>query len=221
MQKVLIIGDSSALPREEICFDKTYYAQLKANNIIIESSAVANNNSYKINCNLEAFMHYGYNANVVILNYGIVDVYPRPYPNKIYRLLACVGLLHYVDKFLKKTKLYYRLGDFFNFKEVNFNQFNKYTESIVQKLLDKDIKKILIIGILKPSKVLLNSKNVNKEVILYNSVFKELSYKYQEVHYIDIYSDSNEDFSIWDGYHYSEIAFNYLSKKIEKLIIND
>jgi len=222
MCKVLIIGDSSVLPREELSLLKTFYSQIKSKmNIDIENSSVSNNNSYNIYTNLKAFMLHGYTPDTVILNYGIVDVFPRPYPNKIYRLLSCTGLLPQIDKILKKTKLYYKLGDLFNFKEVKLRNFKIYSEGIVQKLLDENVKKILIIGIIKPSKILLNSKTIKSEVISYNMVYKDLAQKYEEVHYIDIYNDTNEDFTIWDGYHYSEVASDYLAKQIEKLIRND
>lgn len=220
MRKVLIIGDSSVLSREEIPFDNTYYGILKENNTI-ENAAITNNCSYQIYKNLDAFMLYGYNPNIVILNYGIVDVFPRPYPNKLYKLMACTGLLKYIDKFLKKTKLYYKLGDYFNFKEVSLEKFEQNSKNIIKKLLEKNVEKIIIIGIIKPYKILLNSKNIHREVELYNNVFLKLSQKYHEVKYIDIYNDSTEDFTIWDGYHYSKIASKYLADKIEELIKND
>ena len=219
MKKILIIGDSSSLPREDIIFNSTYYAILKKK-YNIENSAVTNNVSYKIYNDLEPFTLYGYNPDIVVLNYGIVDVYPRPYPNIIYRFLACSGLLSYIDKFLKKTKLYYKLGDFFNFKEVSLDKFGFYSNGIIEKLLDKDVKKIIIIGIIKPYKILLNSKKVDSEIQKYNAIFKNIANNFKKVEYIDIYNDSNEDFTIWDGYHYSEKASLYLANKIEN-IIND
>lgn len=222
MKKILIIGDSSAVPRKEVFFNKTYYSLIKSlANSNIESSAKTNITSYEINLNLEAFMLYGYKPDVIILNYGIVDVYPRPYPNKVYKLLACLGLLRHIDKILKKTKLYYKLGDFFKFQEVNIKNFEIYTESIIKKLLMNNVEKIIIIGIIKPYKILLKSKIADSEIIKYNNVYKKLAKKYSEVKYIDIYNDSTEDFTIWDGYHYSEKSSQYLADKIENLVLND
>jgi len=220
MSKVLIIGDSSALPRENISFKNTYYSGLKKY-IETENSAVTNNTSYQIYTDLESFMLYGYRPNNVILNYGIVDVYPRPYPNIVYRLLSCSGLLPKVDTFLKRTNLYYKLGSLFKFKEVDINSFERYSEGIIQKLLAKEVKTIIIIGIIKPYRVLLKSSIIDKEVILYNNVFKKLAKKYDNVSYIDIYSDSDEEFTIWDGYHYSKKASDYLVEKIKKIVLND
>jgi hypothetical protein len=220
MCKSIIIGDSSALPREDTSFNNTYYAML-SKNLKIENSAIVNNNSYKIFVDLEAFLLYGYDPDVVILNYGIVDAYPRPYPNKIYRLLACSGLLPYVDKFLKRTKLYYKIGDIFNFKEVPLKKFEYYTEGIIKKLLLKKVNKIIIIGIMRPYKILRNSKIADRNIKLYNSVYREMAKRYTEVVYIDIYNDSDKDFTIWDGYHYSKKASLYLAEKIENLIKND
>jgi len=223
MKKILIIGDSSVPPREETDYSASYSTLLKnaLPNYRVEAFAMTGNNSRRIYYALDASMLYGYNPNMVILNYGIVDVFPRPYPNTMYRFLTCSGLLKYVDKFLKKTKLYYKLGDYFNFKEVPLKEFEQNSENIIKKLLDKNVQRIIIIGIIKPYRILLNSKNVNKEVILYNSVYIKLSQKYPEVKYVDIYSDASEDFTIWDGYHYSDLASNYLANKIEKLIVDD
>jgi len=217
MYKMLIIGDSSSLPRIELEYYSTFYAKLKSM-YEVETTAKTNNNSYKIYTDIESLTLYGFNPIVVILNYGIVDVFPRPYPNVIYRFLSCSGLLPYIDKFLKKTKLYYRLGDFFNFKEVPLDKFEFYSHGIIKKLLDKKVEKIIVIGIIRPYKVLLNSKKVDREIQKYNEVFKNLSHNFKEVEYIDIYSASDEDFTIWDGYHYSEKASKYIAEEIAKLL---
>ena len=223
MHKVLIIGDSSTLPREEVIFSKTYYYELKKRNpsFTIENEGITNNTSYKIDTDLESFMLHGYNPDIVILNYGIVDVYPRPYPNSLYRLLVCTGLLPYVDKVLKSTNFYYRLGDLLGFKEVKLKNFEKYSNNIIKKLLERNVKKIIIISIIQPSKILLKSRSIKREVPLYNNIFTLLSDKYKEVNYIDIYNDMDEDFTTWDGYHYTEKASHYLTEKIEELINND
>ena len=219
MKKVLIIGDSSVPPREELSYENTYTAQLrKLDNCIVEVSAKTGNNSRNIYIDIEPFTLYGFNPDVVILNYGIVDVFPRPYPNMIYRLLSCSGLLPYVDQFFKKTKLYYRLGNLFNFKEVCYEDFAKYSEGILQKLLEKNVGQIIIVGIIRPYKVLLNSKRVDRDIQRYNDVLETLSFKYKEIDYIDIYSDATEDFTIWDGYHYSKKASDYLANKLKKCI---
>jgi len=112
--------------------------------------------------------------------------------------------------------LYYKLGSLFKFKEVKLNDFESYSEGITKKLLEKEVEKIIIIGIIKPYRVLLKSSIIDNEVVLYNNVFQKLTKKYDNVFYIDIYNDSDEDFTIWDGYHYSEKASNYLVDKIKK-----
>lgn len=220
MNKILILGDSSIPPREELSYDKTYSSMLKKeySDVNIEVYGKTGNNSKWINSDLDAFMLYGYNPNIVILNYGIVDVYPRPYPNMIYRLFSCTGFLPYIDQFLKKTKLYYKMGDLFNFKEVSVDKFEVYSQRIIQRLLDKKVKKIIIIGIIKPYKILLRSKKVEKEVVMYNQVFQALALRYEEVNYIDMYNESDEEFTIWDGYHYSAKASVYLASKIKKIL---
>lgn len=224
MKRILFIGDSSIPPRIETKYDKTYMSLLKDKmdkDYKIEVYAKTGNNSKQISTKLEAFMLYDYNPNIVVLNYGIVDVFPRPYPMFVYRFLSCSGLVTYVNKFLKKTKLYYKFGNIFNFKETDIDNFKIYSENIVKKLLDKKVEKIIIIGIIKPYKILLNSKNIDREILLYNEVYENISEKYEEVKYIDIYNHSSEDFTVWDGYHYSEKGSAYLAEEIERLIKND
>jgi len=228
MKKILFIGDSSLLARKEVAHKNIYTTLIKnklSQEYTIEISGKTKNNSKEVFVNLESFMLYGYTPDIVILNYGIVDVFPRPYPHKLYKLLGCLGLLSMVDKILKKTKLYYKLGDLFNFKEVNINKFKIYNENIIKKLLDeKDgrrVHKIIVVGIIKPYRGLNKSKNIDREIKLYNEVYKELATQYEEVHYIDIYNDSTEDYTIWDGYHYSGNASEYLANKIELCIKDD
>jgi lysophospholipase L1-like esterase len=223
LDKILIMGDSSIPPREELRYENTYSSKLKKKltNAKVEVSAKTGTSSKKLFAGIEAFLLYGYDPDVVILNYGIVDVYPRPYPNIVYRFLACSGLGTYVDKVLKKSGLYYKIGDLFNFKEVSQKKFQYYSNAIVQKILENKTKKIIFIGIIKPFRGLLKSKNIDKEVIAYNKILKGLSEVYKEVHYIDMYDISDEDFTIWDGYHYSEKASDYLVDKITHLIEND
>ncbi len=219
-QKILLIGDSSLLPREELPYTKTYPYLLKAllSTSKIEMVGVSNNTSKKIALGIEPYTLYGFNPDTVILNYGIADVYPRPYPNWMDRLLACSGLQKYCDRFLKKTKLYYLLGDWFGYSSVPLDQFHTYSHDIVTQLFQQGVKKIIFVGIIRPSKILLYSKTVNQKIKLYNQIFQSLADSNKSIFYIDIYHDADETFSIWDGYHYSEIASDYLLQKISKLI---
>lgn len=220
-QKILFIGDSSSLSRKEVPYESIYPTLLKrklSKKYMIETYGKPRNTSKEIYTNLEAFMLYGYNPDIVVLNYGIVDVYPRPYPRKIYKILQCLGLLSYLDKILKGLGIYYKMSDMTNFKEVNKVEFQFYSEGIIKKLLDKKVKKVIIIGVIKPYRSLLKSKKADSEIRCYNDIFYNCMKKYKEVRYIDIYADSKEDFTIWDGYHYSEKASMYLANKIEKAL---
>ena len=87
-QKILFIGDSSSLPRKEVPYESIYPSLLKRRlnkKYMIETYGKPRNTSKEIYTNLDAFMLHGYNPDIVILNYGIVDAYPRPYPYKIYK----------------------------------------------------------------------------------------------------------------------------------------
>jgi hypothetical protein len=108
-----------------------------------------------------------------------------------------------------------------NFKEVNVNDFKENSEKIIQTLLEKGVKKILVCGIIKPDKVLLKSKNIEREVMQYNEVLQVLSTVFKEMFYIDMFDVSDEEFTIWDGYHYSEKASIYIANRIEDIINHD
>lgn len=216
IQKLLLIGDSSLLPREELTYIKTYPYILKRLLLdsAIETVGITNNTSKKIALGIEPYTLYGFNPDIVILNYGIADVYPRPYPNWINRLLTCSGLHKYVDIFLKKTRLYYHLGDWFGYCAISYHDFQYYSEKIVSKLLKKGVQKIVFIGIIRPSKILLHSKTVDQKIQHYNGVFQSLSKQHENIIYIDMYNDTDDTFTIWDGYHYNEKASEYLVEKI-------
>lgn len=214
--RVIIIGDSSIPPRVELPYSKTYTTLLKNRhiNMNMEIVAITGNTSKKIALGIEPYTLYGFNPHTVILNYGIADVYPRPYPNWMNRLLACSGLQAYMDAFLKKTKLYYLLGDWFGYCAVPYNHFQRYSEEIVDQLLQKGVQKIVFIGIIRPSKILLHSKTVDEKIQHYNGVFQSLAQQYATIDYIDIYTEADESFTIWDGYQYSEKGSLYLVEKI-------
>ena len=215
-QKLLFIGDSSLLPREELPYSKTYPYLLRSllSASEIETVGITNNTSKRIALGIEPYTLYGFNPDTVILNYGIADVYPRPYPNGVNRLLSCLGLQKYVDSFFKKTKLYYFLGDWLGYCAVSYDCFQRYSEEIIDQLFQKEVQQILFIGIVRPSKVLLRSKTVNQKIQQYNTVFQSLAQQNDKIIYIDMYTDADDSFTIWDGYHYSEKGSAYLVEKI-------
>jgi lysophospholipase L1-like esterase len=218
--KVLLIGDSSLLPRTELPYHQTYPVLLKRKvpSCDLEVTAVTSNTSYMILKNIEAYMLYGFDPKAVVLHYGIADVYPRPYPDKVGKLLECLGLQYHIEKWLKWTKLYYRFGDWFGFSAVSLDIFKKNTHDIVKELRQRNVGKIVFVGIIKPDKVLLKSRTVDAKIQEYNKIFRECSRQYDDIHYVDLYAVSNTSFTIWDGYHFTEKASQYLSDTLAEIL---
>ena len=111
-KRIVIISDSCALPREELPYEKTYFYLLKKflpNYDIINTSTRGNTISNIIRNKDDYYLLY--NPDILIVHIGIVDLYPRPYPNNIFtRLLKKLLRIFYIDidAILKKCKLYYK-----------------------------------------------------------------------------------------------------------------
>ena len=147
--------------------------------------------------NLDYYLLYGLQPDMVVLNIGIVDSYPRPLPVNLNKLLNCLQIGGGIEYMLKKTKLYYKLADVFNFREVDEKKFEYYLENIIKKINTK----ILLLGIVKPSKILLRSKLAKTNIIKYNNTMHKMALKNKNVCFIDTYSLIGEEDTIYDGYH--------------------
>lgn len=219
LPRLQIIGDSCAIPRDGIPYEQTYFYMLK-NNLFgkydVINNSVAANNVRKITETIGSVARL-YNPQIVILNYGIVDAYPRPYHrhfSAVVYLLSKIGVDF--DRMLTKRKLYYKLADIFNFKIVPFKEFKSRTESLIEEFRHIGTKKIIFVGIVRPQKEISKSKIAEKEIEKYNGVFKQFA-DGKKIFYVDMTSIDKESF-IWDGYHYNEKASQYLTEQILKVI---
>lgn len=219
-EKILLIGDSSLLPRAELAYAKTYPVLLKRQlpQCDVEVTAVPSNTSYKILKKIEAYTLYGFGPKYVVLHYGIADVYPRPYSNRIGTFLECSGLQAPVDRFLKRIGLYYRLGDWCGFSAVSLESFSRHTMEIVGELRRRGAEKVIFVGIVKPDKILLRSRTVDAKVQAYNKVFEILERQNNDVEYVNMYAIEDPSFTIWDGYHYTEKASQYLAHALVRML---
>ena len=221
---ILIIGDSSATTRMETHYESTYFYKLKKELYLkydIINNSEHGNDIRRILFRAGHFYKQGYNPDIVILNHGIVEAYPRPYPQHKYILKFILPLLRKfeikfgIDKLLQKTKFYYTLADIFKFKLVPINEFSDKVSILIKDLMEMDTK-IIIIGIVRPQKVLLKSKIVKKEFDKYNNVFKRYVDN-DKIFFIDM-DNIGEDFVIWDGYHYTDKGSEYVAKEVLKII---
>jgi len=220
-KRIVILSDSCSLPREEITFKETYHyilANLLSDYLIINTSIPANTIK-KVALNKE--YHYSfYQPKILVIHLGIVDLFPRPYPqNSIFSFLK-IFLAKFgcnLDNLLKKTHLFYPLSDLFNFKFVPLKEFKQNYQNIIDELIsNKEIEKIIILGIVKPSKVLLKSKIILSEFQKYND-FLNNTLKDIKIFFIDL-SSVDDSFTIWDGSHFSANGNIALAKAIKDII---
>ena len=213
---LLIIGDSSALPRPEVPYKKTYEYLLRKKlrkKLIVVNQSSYGNNSKKILKKIKGFCQKN-KPIAVILNYGIVDAYPRPLPFQLSRLLSFFKMP--LEHTLKKTGYYYKLGDLFNYKVVPLNKYKTYTNEIIIYLKNIGVKKIIVIGIIRAFGKILNSRIAFKEFKKYNGILLDLVKKYK-LHFINL-SKIPKKYTCKDGYHYNAALNQHLASRIGKIL---
>lgn len=154
---------------------------------------------------------------IVSIQFGLVDSwktlnyspYVLYYPNNFFRKIA--------RKVVKKTKKIaktIKLNDLLGLKSVvNIDEYQHNIKKIIESI-DKH-KKVLLIETI-PNKDLLR----NAEILKYNNILKKLSENYDNCIYIDIYEDFMGNFDKWyyDNTHINSIGYDFISKKIIKLL---
>jgi hypothetical protein len=215
-RKLLIIGDSSALPREGVPYEDTYFYMLKKAldmKYDILNLSSGGNNSRRVARDIDSFVSE-YSPEIVILNYGIVDAYPRPFPYWLSQVFRLVNLSP--DGLLKTTGLYYTLGELFNFKIVTLRNFRRYTERVMGTIKKSGAGKIVIVGIIRAHGKILRSRIAEREFTAYNQCLAGWA-DGSSAHFIDM-SLLSEDAVIWDGYHYNQVASKHLAEKVLAVI---
>ena len=216
-KRVLIVGDSCTLPRKEVYFDNLYPSLLK--NELIDFDFVV---SAKYKATVKdikeltiPYIEYGYKPNIVILQYGIVDAFPRPYPRYIEKY-------DIVRRLLKKLNLFYKFSDLFDIHYTSLFEFSFISESIIKLILDNEGGNTLIIfvNIPLPKRILLKSKKALENICAYNKVFKTLKENYDNISIIDIFQWTDEYF-IYDGYHLNKDGHKKLADEIKRIIANE
>jgi len=214
--RLVIAGDSTALPREELSYEETYefLLKLKLSDWDIFNYSVRGNTLGKIDVLKQYYFKY-INPNVVVLHIGIVDAYPRPYPqNAIFSFLKNKISIYIfdIDKFLIKTGLYYKLSDYYNFKVTDIKKFSKGIGDLLGYI---KADRVIVVGIIRAHHQLRKCKTVDREFEIYNSILK--SNISDKVHYIDL-SELSEDYVLPDGYHLNAKGHQYLFDVIQLLL---
>ncbi len=224
--KVLCIGDSLGLPREECSYEDTWFYRLKTRFKEYEfidyfvrgleiSDALHRYDTY--------FQYY--EPEVVIIQTGVVDCAPRYINDHKLFIIALKKLFQVIgheDYFWKIVKLRKRRPSCVVTK---YEDFLNIYENLVNKLLSLSAKKIIIVKIGHAAdSTLKSSPFFNSNVDRFNFALDDIQSRYSnQVIVVDpLRCVREEDFV--DGYHCNSTGmkrvFNDLNKAIEEYVAN-
>lgn len=218
MKKIVILGDSLSLPRDELPVEETYpyliNNSLKDKYTLFNRSIRANDTSLQIEKFYEDVLLF--NPDVIIIHLGIVDCAPRLFYrkeriffSKINRLFPIVTLMNRYRFFF--TKLFPKVY-------VNIHKFEKNYMDIVERT-NKLGKHVIIIGISDTTKRNKNiSYNYNKNINSYNNILKKISEDFNDVTLINMYDYDPNTILLKDGIHLNNQGSRLLAENLLKVI---
>lgn len=218
LKKIVILGDSLSLPREEILVEDTYPYLI---NEFLKDRYVLFNRSIRANdTRLQVENFYNdvilFDPDIIIIHLGIVDCAPRlfyrkerAFFSKVNKLFPIVALMSRYRYFFTKIfpKVYVSIRDF----EKNYH----YMLEEIHKLG----KKAIVIGIANTNK---RNKKISygfeKNINCYNEVLKKVCEKFNNVSYIDMYNYDPEKILLKDGIHLNKEGSKILAENLLKII---
>lgn len=219
--RILLLGDSLAVNREEVGYRDTYFyllqEELKDYHIINNAGrGFTIDHIYSMK---DGLLLEGFNPVCLILHYGIVDCYPRPIPsgrkmNYIYQNLAHLRIN--IEGLLKLLGMRDFLSNLLNFKNVKPSLFKQRTEQIISLAESAGVKKTIVLGIIPPRKILTRVKCAERNISQYNDIFKNISKENDKVCFVDNTDFVDEDV-LWDGHHLSIQGMEKMYMKLLKI----
>lgn len=218
--RVLCIGDSLALPREECSYESTWFYKLQhafpqhefidffKRGLLIPDALHKFDTYYQF-----------YGPDVVIIQTGICDCSPRYINDKnmIIRIVRKIcKVIHLEPLFWKTVKLRKRRQ---NCVYTRYDEFKTMYAQLVQKLFSSGSKHIILIkiGHAAPS-VLTRNPYMNLNVDKYNYIMDHiLKNNKGRVTVLDPLKDAEDGFFI-DGYHCNPIGMVAVYEQIKKVI---
>lgn len=201
--RILCIGDSLALPREECPYESTWFYRLKQafpqhefidyfkRGLLISDALHMYDTYYQF-----------YSSNVTVIQTGICDCSPR-YINDQKLIVVAIKL---VFKKLGLESLFWKIVKLRKRRQscvyTKFDRFKLDYEQLVHKMLTSGTNLVILvkIGHATPS-VLPRNPKMNENVDKYNSVIDQLANEVKgKVVVVDPLNDANDDFFV-DGYH--------------------
>lgn len=229
-KKIIIIGDSLALPNHKVTYEDTWVKKLKnkfqnydfiyylkrgiTTNVLTTLGVGKDGTKDKYPFGSDCLEYY--NPNLVIVQLGIVDCAPRLFnpsslESKIIRRLPALIRKIYIN-LIKKIRRPKSSLSYVSSKKFTFNISN-YLERCKKNAVDK----IILIGIPLPdSRMIESNRDIVKNVKKYNSILEDIAKTYNNVSIIYPLDTTSYDFEItYDGYHPNEkghdMIFNQLN----------
>lgn len=220
MKKIVILGDSLSLPRDELPVENTYpYLMnkfLKDKYILFNRSIRANDTKLQIEKFYDDVVLF--NPDVIIIHLGIVDCAPRLFYrkeriffSKINRLFPIVTLMNHYRYFF--TKIFPKVY-------VKIQEFEKNYINILKKIYEMK-KNVIIVGISNTTeKNKIISHNYDKNINCYNNILKKIGKDFSNVTYIDMYNYDPDTILLKDGIHLNNKGSKILAENILEIIKN-
>ena len=216
--KILSIGDSFALPRQNVAYEETWIYLLKnffSTHELINLSKRAQTTD--VLCHPD-FLEF-YNPDVVIIQLGIVDCAPRylsygyekflnkfPMPSFLRTLIWVI-----IKKGGRKQQRAY----------VSKIKFQKNIEKYLDRCLLQNVTKVIFIKLGMPTSPMIESNEGIKQAVMdYNLVLDSLQRKYPFLLLIDpLYEGLSKNY-VEDGYHPNKEGHMLIYSKV-KIIFED
>lgn len=216
MNKVVILGDSLGMPREELLFEETYPYLLQhrflKNYQIISQHKRANDTKRQL---VELYDVELYKPNIVILHLGIVDCAPRLFYRKEKILFSYINKIVPIIKIMSKHRFF--LTKYLPKVYVNEREYEKNILKIIYFLEEKNIK-IILVGIATTNlKHREKSFSYDENINNYNSILEKIVEDKKKIDFIDMYQ-YGEDILLEDGHHLNAKGSKILATKISQII---
>lgn len=218
--KILCIGDSLALPREECPYESTWFYKLQQDfpqHVFIHYFTRGVLIRALVN-NFEPYYQF-YAADIIVIQTGICDCSPRYINNlkKPYRQIQAIfHILKMEDLFWKIVKKHGRKPDCVY---TDIHSFGILYRKLVDDFLNAGAKKVILvkIGHSAPS-VAERNPYMNDNVDMYNEIIEEIHRQnIIKTEIVDVLDQVDESYFV-DGYHCNAKGMNAVYEKLKGVL---
>ena len=233
MEIITILGDSLALPRQEVTYKDTYAYKLSLkleNRYVVLNRARRGNTTAKQSSENDAGfliedVDYYHQSRFVIIQLGIVDCAPRLFSERESKLLGSIRPSFVREKiigFKSKRRLFFTKH--FPLVYVTRDQFLRNYEKLLKRILNRtDATRIFLINIADTTRHnKTRSYGFERNIVEYNKVIQELSASSEKVRLVDLHAATvrDPDLVLPDGIHIAPAAHNLIADFIHEEILH-